>query len=94
MLRGKVRKLKSRFKKRKKKRIGRWCEYYSGRLPYPINCQSNAVIPLCHDKPNCKTCERKVHFQAWKFGYWEKIKYAINQGEDLTDMEAPNQEIR
>jgi len=97
-----MRKLKTKFKKKKrklekiivKKKLGRWCEYYSGRLPYPIECQWNAQIPAVIDRPNCRKCKRSVHFQAWKYGIWEKIKYAIAQGEDLTNMNPPNQEIK
>jgi len=98
-----MRKLKAKFKRKKFKKIpinlpkikklGKWCEYYEGVLPYPINCQWNKQIPACFDKPNCKTCKRDVHFQAWKAGMWDHIKFAIQQGEDLTDMNAPNQEI-
>ena len=101
-----MKKLKSKYRKQKikpitpiillkiEKKKGRWCEYYSGRLPYPLECQWNSDIPLCHKRPNCKHCKRKVQWAAWKTGEWSKIKTAIENGEDLTDMPAPNQEMK
>ena len=29
-----------------KKPAGRWCEYYSGRLPFPIECSTNKNSPI------------------------------------------------
>jgi len=74
------------------KKIGKWCAYYPGRLPFPIECQWNSVPPLCHDRPNCIKCNRKVTWQPWRNGIWDKIKYAISQGENLMDMESPESE--
>jgi len=95
-----MRKLKKKFQKPtpklvrmiKLKKPGRWCEYYTGRIPFPIECQWNSVPPLCHNRPNCIKCNRRVTWQKWKDGVWEKVKYAISQGEDLTDMESPEKE--
>lgn len=94
-----MRKLKKKYQKDEptfvftkiEKRKGRWCEYYEDRLPYPIECQSNHIVPLCVQRPNCLKCTRSVNWQAWKEGKWDRIKYAISQGEDLTGMEPPNQ---
>jgi len=87
--------LKSKFRKKKtpkplfkrKKPPGRWCEYYEGRIPFPIECQWNKEPPLCIDKPNCKHCKRGVEWKDWKMGKWDKIKEAVKNGEDLTDMD-------
>jgi len=91
-----MKKLKKKFKKKstrlvKVKKLGKWCSYYE-RLPFPIECQWNSVPPLCHDRPNCIKCNRKITWQPWRNGVWDKIKYAISQGEDLTDMESPESE--
>ncbi|RLD79761.1 MAG: hypothetical protein DRJ10_08320 [Bacteroidetes bacterium] len=92
-----MKKLKKKFQKKKPKlvkikKLGRWCEYYVGRIPFPIECQWNQVTPLCQDRPNCVTCNRRVTWQKWKDGIWDKIKYAISQGDDLTDMPSPELE--
>lgn len=92
-----MRKLKKKFQKTKtilvkRKRIGRWCEYYLGRIPFPIECQWNQLPPLDYDRPNCATCNRRVTWQKWKDGVWDKIKYSISQGDNLTDMESPEKE--
>jgi len=95
--------LKKKFRKKESKRIvrkiirkivrkkplGRWCEYYEGRLPYPIECQSNKEVPLCIDRPNCKKCNRHLEWADWKGGMWEKVNQAVQNGEDLTDMDSP-----
>jgi len=72
-----------------KKPLGKWCKYYSGRLPFPIECQWNPEPPLCLEHPECKTCDRKVEWKSWKSGDWDKIIEAIKNGEDLTDMDPP-----
>ncbi len=87
-----------------KKKLGRWCEYYEGRLPYPIECSNNKSMPTSYmfkgeektkvrDNSNCPNCKRAPSFIAWKRGVWDKIKNAITNGEDLTDMDSP-QDVR
>ena len=87
-----------------KPKLGRWCEYYDGRIPYPAECSYNKSSPVgvyfkkgemivTHKRENCPDCKRSVDWRSWKDGAWEKIKYAISQGEDLTDMNPPNQDI-
>ena len=99
-----MRKLKIRVKKKKLtkiiiptklkriEKVGKWCNYYKNRIPFPIECQWNSVPPLCHNRPKCVKCDRRVTWQKWKDGHWDKIKYAISQGENLTDMESPEKE--
>lgn len=88
-----------------KPKQGRWCEYYEGRIPYPIECSSNKDMPISQifkgreiitirSTPNCTECQRTVEWQSWKRGDWDKIMNAIKAGEDLTDMDPPNQEER
>ncbi|MCP4374014.1 MAG: hypothetical protein GY797_38805 [Deltaproteobacteria bacterium] len=88
-----------------KPKLGRWCEYYEGRLPYPMECSSNKSMPLSQifkgkevttirHTPNCVDCERAPQFHAWKKGDWAKIIEAIKRGEDLTDMDPPRQGMR
>jgi len=83
-----------------KPKLGRWCEYYSGRLPYPSECSFNKSMPvsrlfnsgkitIMHDRSNCVKCKRAPQFIPWKHGDWDKIKEAIEKGEDLTDMDPP-----
>jgi len=69
--------------------VGRWCEYYENRLPFPVECQFNSDIPLCIEKPNCKKCNRKVLFSDWKEGKWRNIATMIEKGENLSGMENP-----
>lgn len=91
----------SKLKKIKPK-LGKWCEYYEGRLPYPIECSTNKETPVtCYfedgdkyilrDRSNCATCQRSVEWIPWKKREWDKIKEAIANGEDLTDMDPPFQ---
>lgn len=86
-----------------KPKLGRWCEYYEGRIPYPIECNYNKTSPIgvcfnkgektiTHERKNCPNCKRQVEWRSWKDGKWDKIKYAISQGDDLIDMDPPNQE--
>ncbi len=69
--------------------VGRWCEYYENRIPFPVECQFNSDIPGCQDKPNCKKCERKVIFSDWKAGKWRSIANRVQNGENLSLMENP-----
>ena len=88
-----MRKLKAKYRKKKKtiiSKLGRWCQYYSGRIPFPIECESNCVAPLNYDRPFCQKCKRNVEYIAWKSGGWDKIIIAVKNGEDLTDMDSPN----
>ena len=88
-----------------KPKQGRWCEYYEGRLPYPLECSMNKEKPLTQifkseevitlsNRENCVECKRSVEWPSWKKGDWDKIKQAIANGDDLTDMDPPNQEIK
>ncbi len=83
-----------------KPKQGKWCDCYEGRLPYPIECQSNKAAPvsyifesgdktLVHDRSMCIDCKRFVEFLPWKRGDWNKIKEAIANKEDLRDMDPP-----
>jgi len=87
-----------------KPKLGRWCNFYEGRLPYPIECQSNKSSPisyvfesgvskLVYDRSDCVNCKRQVEFIPWKKGKWDKIKEAISEGEDLRDMNPTFKEI-
>ena len=102
-----MRLLKKKFRKKKKpvlKRIkitpklGQWCDCYSGRLPFPIECQANKAQPLCYtykgdekklvyDRSVSVNCNRNVDFISWKRGDWKKIIKAIANKEDLRDMD-------
>lgn len=86
------------------KKLGRWCNCYEGRLPYPIECQTNKASAknylfkdgkktILHDRSICIKCKRQVEFIPWKNGEWDKIKEAILNGEDLRDMFPPFKEI-
>ena len=88
-----------------KPKQGKWCDCYEGRLPYPIECQSNKQNPvsslfesgeitLLHDRTVCVECNRFVEWQSWKRGEWDKVKEAIANCEDLRDMDPPIQEMR
>lgn len=79
---------------------GRWCDYYRGRLPYPIECQTNKKFPVSkiykgdkiipiYDRSKCITCERYVDFISWKLGKWDRIMDAIDNKEDLRNMPSP-----
>lgn len=83
-----------------KKKQGRWCDCYDGRLPYPVECQSNKSQPITHvfdsgkktlvyDRTACIDCKRAVEFIPWKRGDWDKVKEAIINGDDLRDMDPP-----
>lgn len=72
-----------------KPKLGKWCQYYEGRIPYPIECQWNKVPPLCIAKPNCRKCNRDVKWDDWKEGKWEVINQNVKKGENLTDMSSP-----
>lgn len=88
-----------------KPKLGRWCEYYKGRIPYPMECQVNRETPtssyfkngkeiVTKRTPVCVNCKRSVEWRAWKRGDWDKIIAAISKGEDLKDMDAPIKEIK
>jgi len=104
--------LKKKFRKKKlpkiirkilpkiKKKQGRWCEYYEGRLPFPIECSHNKTQPIARvfkdgkstivrNTPNCVNCKRAPEFLEWKKGEWDKVKEAIANHEDLRDMDPP-----
>jgi len=83
-----------------KPKIGRWCEYYDGHLPYPMECSYNKKMSvsavfkgvektILRNFPNCENCNRAVDYTSWKSGLWDKVKEAIAKGEDLTDMDSP-----
>jgi len=72
------------------KKQGRWCEYYSGRVPYPIECSTNIKHPRVVDHPNCVTCKRKVSYRAWRNNIWDNIFERVSKDrQDLTDWPSP-----
>ncbi len=100
-LRKKFRKIKKPLKRIViKPKLGRWCNCYAGKLPCPTECSYNKEIPITrsfkdgkvtvlHDRTECVSCNRAPAFIPWKRGKWDKIKEAIQQGEDLRDMDPP-----
>jgi hypothetical protein len=106
-----MKKLRAKFKNKIKlkttstpetttKKLGCWCSYYPGRLPYPIECSNNKAIPVStifkdgkprvtRNYPACVYCDRNPSFASWKRGDWAKIIQAIADGEDLRDHPAP-----
>jgi len=87
----------------KPKPVGRWCEYYSGRLPYAIECSNNKSNPvstifkegkpkIIRNHPACVYCKRNVTFTSWKRGDWNAIIMAIAEGQDLSDHPSPGTE--
>ena len=86
-----------------KPKVGRWCDCYEGRLPYPMECQGNKETPIArlfksgkvtvlHNRTICVTCNRFVDRETWKNREWDKIKDEIAKGEDLRDMSPPGRE--
>jgi hypothetical protein len=71
--------------------VGRWCEYFPGRLPYPIECHYGRTFPYVAERPNCRTCERSVEYTAWKSGVWRRVIEEIKKGIDLRDQPSPFQ---
>lgn len=74
--------------KKQSNNTGKWCEYYN-RLPSPIECQNNCDIPMCHQRPNCKKCERKILISVWKQGKYRDISNRIDNGENLSHLPCP-----
>ena len=85
------------------KKLGCWCSVYEGRLPYPLECQGNKETPIAklfkagkvkilYDRSICVNCNRFVDRESWKNREWDKIKEAISNGEDLSDMSPPGRE--
>lgn len=85
-----------------KPKLGRWCIYYEGRLPFPTECSNNKSMPMTHlfkdgkkillnDRRECINCKRNPQWIAWKSGVWNNVIKEIKKGEDLTDMPAPLQ---
>jgi len=72
-----------------KKKQGRWCEYYEGRLPYSIECSYNKENPVLFKKPNCRNCERYVTWTSKVEGLWKNIITRIEKGEDLINEPSP-----
>jgi hypothetical protein len=83
-----------------KPKVGKWCDCYEGRLPFPMECQNNKISPvscmfkegkktMLYDRSMCIDCARQVEWQSWKNREWDKIKIAIAKGEDLRDMNPP-----
>lgn len=88
-----------------KPKLGKWCNYYEGRLPFPMECSTNKSMPVSkvykgkdviviRNTPDCPTCKRAPEFYSWKRGDWDKIKKAISKGEDLRDMPVPIEQGR
>lgn len=80
--------------------LGKWCDYYQGRLPFPIECSLNKEAPLQYifkgkekiktkETPNCITCERFPKYNDWKSGKWDKVKEEIKKGADLRNQPSP-----
>jgi hypothetical protein len=92
--------IKPKIKLKPIKITGFWCEYYPGRLPYPIECSYNKSSPrdviFIHGKekvtrytPKCPKCKRSVKFPDWKAGKWDKVKQEIEKGADLREQPSP-----
>jgi len=86
--------------KKIKPRLGRWCEYYEGRLPFPIECAYNKETPfwvlyekgektISKNTPNCPKCNRSIEYEDWKLGKWKKVEQEIKKGADLSDQPSP-----
>ena len=99
-MKNKTVKLRPIVRIKKKPKIGRWCKYYAGRLPYPIECSGNKNMPISRifkdkkitvlrNRSDCVHCKRSPEFLEWKRGDWDKIKEAISNGENLIDMDHP-----
>ncbi len=87
-----------------KPRQGKWCDYYEGRLPFPIECTNNKRFPedsyfvdgkkvVTKTMPLCIKCERYPQYHSWKRGDWDEIIELIKQVKDLREMDPPNQEV-
>ena len=78
-----------------KKKQGRWCEYYEGRVPYPIECGTNRKHPRVCTHPNCLTCERSVSYRPWKNNIWDDVIERVSKGrQDLSDWPSPEDTMR
>jgi hypothetical protein len=93
-------KINKRPKLKPIKKVGKWCDYYIGRLPFPIECSYNKLSPLevifiqgkkkiVKDFPNCSNCNRSVGYEDWKKGKWDKVKSEIKKGADLRNQPSP-----
>jgi hypothetical protein len=80
--------------------VGRWCNYYPGRLPYPIECSYNKEAPISYvyekgtktqvkNFPECPSCKRDIKWVDWKEGKWSKVIAEIKKGADLRDQPSP-----
>lgn len=92
--------IKPKPKLRPIKKIGMWCDYYQGRLPFPIECTYNRQSPLevifvngekkvVKNTPKCPTCTRFITWEDWKLGKWNKVQAEIQKGADLRDQPSP-----
>ncbi len=90
--------------KKIKPKQGKWCDYYEGRLPFPIECTNNKRFPedsyfvdgkkvVTKTMPLCIKCERYPQYHSWKRGDWDEIIELIKQVKDLREMDPPNQEV-
>lgn len=82
------------------KKIGYWCDYYPGRLPFPIECSYNKSSPIEYifiqgekkcvkNFPDCPDCKRSIGFEDWKNGKWNKVINEIKKGVDLRNQPIP-----
>jgi hypothetical protein len=82
------------------KKIGKWCNCYPGRLPFPIECSNNKSSPyeviftngkkkIVKNFPDCPTCKRDIKWTDWKEGKWDKVKLEIKKGADLRNQPSP-----
>lgn len=89
--------------KRIKPKQGKWCSYYEGRLPFPIECASNRDMLevsyfkdkkkyVLKDFSECKNCKRYPVYSYWKRGDWDHIIKLIKENKDLREMNPPDQE--
>lgn len=96
----KLPKIKNKPKLLKIKKVGYWCSYYEGRIPFPIECSYNKQMPyecifihgkkkVIKDFPECKTCDRFVSWEDWKLKKWDKIQEEVKKGKDLRNEPIP-----
>jgi hypothetical protein len=92
--------IKPKPKLRPIKKIGYWCDYFPGRLPFPIECTYNRQSPLecifinkvkkiVKNTPKCPSCQRYVTWEDWKKGKWNKTIQEIKKGADLRNQPVP-----
>jgi hypothetical protein len=92
--------LKTKPKLKPIKKTGFWCDYYPGRLPFPIECSYNKSSPIEYifiqkerkcvkNFPKCPNCNRSVSWEDWKKGKWNNVIQEIKKGADLRNHPIP-----